>query len=217
MKSKIEIIMNSKVKRALLFNIFILFIACAHMFFYIKNTIITGGFTSLALIIYHMLGMEEYNQGYIVGLIALVLNIPLMIYSWKYFGRQYVFKSIYGTLSLSIFIMAISKFVCFFNIIISPMPLWLASFVGSILDGIGMGGLNALNGSAGGSDIIGKIIHRHFPRISIGRGISISGITIILISSLIFSLEHTTYSVLTIFFAGIVTDLVIFNLVARKR
>lgn len=208
--------MKMKIKSALLFNIFIIFIACAHMFFYIKNTIASGGIMSLALILYHIFGLEGYSEGFAVGLIALALNIPLMVYSWKHFGKKYVLKSIYGTLSLSIYIMAISKFVDMFNISIYSLPLWLASLVGSTLAGIGMGGLNALNGSAGGTEIIGKIIHRYFPRISIGLGISISGIIIILISSQVFSIEHAMYSILASIFAGIITDSVISSLVGRK-
>ena len=203
--------MTRQLKKVFLLNIFILIIAASHVFFYIPPKITSGGFMSIALILYHSLNLEMYSAGMSVAIIALALNIPLLVYSFFAFGKEYVMKTVYGTLMLPVFAYLIDAFLVSMKWNISTLPLWLATAVGSILAGIGTGAIMVLGGSSGGIDILGKVLHKYVPAISIGSGVTISSVLIIIASAFIFGPTNAFFSVIAAVIMGISIDWILSN------
>ncbi|HHX49833.1 MAG TPA: YitT family protein, partial [Clostridia bacterium] len=65
--------------------------------FLIPGKIAAGGVSGLATVIYHLFHLPA-------GLTMLVLNIPLFIAGLRQMGLAFGFKTIYGTVSLSVFV-----------------------------------------------------------------------------------------------------------------
>lgn len=128
--------------------------AMAFNMFIDPNSIAPGGISGLAVILNRLTGWP-------IGLIIIAVNIPLFALSWKELGLEFGIKSLVATLAFSIMID------------VFPMPAvvydpLLASVFGGVLAGIGLGLVLRSNGSTGGTDIIGKLIHKFFPGLSIG-------------------------------------------------
>lgn len=200
----------------ILLNLFIISVAFAALIFIIPSKITSGGFMSLALLIHHFLGFS-YRAGFNVGLLSFLLNIPLLIYSYIYFGKDYFYKSCYGTLALPFFVSIIDKILDISNIHLVEINPYLSTVIGSIMYGIGIGGVLVLGGSTGGTDIVAKIVNRYFKKVSIGRAIIISNSIILALSLSIFGLKRALLSAFVIFMNGNIIDLVMKNLKINKE
>ncbi|HEY4532981.1 MAG TPA: YitT family protein [Fusobacterium sp.] len=118
-------------------------------YFYISNKLAEGGVAGIALILHYL---SDISASYLY----LAINLPLLIISWKFLGRDFSLKTIYGTFVLSFFIN-------FFSYLRTPIPdFLLASLFGGALVGISLGIIFISGGSSGGTDIIAKLIHRYF-------------------------------------------------------
>ena len=200
----------------ILLNLFIILVAFAALMFIIPSKITSGGFMSLALLIHHFLG-SSYRAGFNVGVLAFLLNIPLLIYSYIYFRKDYFYKSCYGTLALPLFVSVIDKILEVSNIQIIEFNPYFSVAIGSIMYGIGIGGVMVLGGSTGGTDIVAKIINQYFGKIPIGRAIIISNTIILLLSLLIFGAKRAILSAIVILINGNLIDLVTKNLKINKE
>ena len=65
--------------------------------FLLPNQLSTGGFSGIATITYYLFNIP-------MGLMNLILNIPMFIFSNYRIGKKFLIKSIVGTASLSVFI-----------------------------------------------------------------------------------------------------------------
>ena len=128
--------------------------ACALMgfamnYFYISNKLAEGGVAGISLILHYLTNIP-------MSYLYLTINLPLLVISWKFLGKDFSIKTIYGTFTLSFFIQ-------FFSYFRTPIPdFLLASLFGGALVGISLGIIFISGGSSGGTDIIAKLIHRYF-------------------------------------------------------
>ena len=92
--------------------------------FLLPNQLSTGGFSGIATITYYLFNIP-------MGLMNLILNIPMFIFSNYRIGKKFLIKSIVGTASLSVFIDIFDK--------IEPITTdrFLASVYGGTIIGIG--------------------------------------------------------------------------------
>ena len=65
--------------------------------FQVPNKIAAGGVSGIAVILHHLFQLP-------VGLVILTLNIPLFLLSLKELGLGFGVRTLYGTLTLSLFI-----------------------------------------------------------------------------------------------------------------
>lgn len=172
--------------------------------FLVPGKIAAGGVSGIATILYHLFGTQ-------VGFAMLLMNIPLFILGLKVFGKSYGFKTLYGTIMLSVFIDAIGYLIPNVDTLIDYTRggnMMLAPIFGGVITGIGIGLIMKFGGSTGGTDILAQVINK-FLHIPIGYGIMIVDFFVILGAAKFFGLEEALYALLSLYATAIFIDKVI--------
>ena len=164
------------------------------------NNIAPGGITGISIVLNHLFSLP-------VGVLILTLNFPLFIISIKYFGIGFLFKTIYATLTSSIFIDTLSPILPSFK-----GEGLLTALYGGVISGIGLSLVFLRGGTTGGTDIASRIIKRYFPSVSLGRIILIIDSIVIIFSAVAFrSLNSALYAVVVIFCSTTVIDRILYG------
>lgn len=140
--------------------------------FLLPNDLLIGGSSGIATVIAHFTGLG-------VGLLNILINLPLFIFSIRESGFRSMVKTIIGTVSVSV---ATDVFAF--------LPEMTGDFLlCSVAGGGGMGlgaGIMMLRGfTSGGADLAAFMIHRRAPRISTGRLVVMMDVVIIGVSAII--------------------------------
>lgn len=163
--------------------------------FLIPNKIAAGGISGLATIIYHLFDLP-------VGMMFLLLNIPLFIAGVKILGLSFGARTIYGMISLAVFIDIFQPIVP-----VITHDLLLATIYGGVLGGIGLGLVFLAKGTTGGTDMIARLIN-HYTGFSVGQGLLIADGFVVFLAGVFFNPEVALYAALTIFINSKTIDLV---------
>ena len=164
--------------------------------FLLPNKLSSGGFSGIATITYYLL---NWKMGYVI----LALNIPFFILAFIRIGKEFVFKSIVGTISLSLFIDFFDKYKAVTS------DRFLACIYGGILIGLGTSIILKVSASTGGSDLVSYIIKSFRPGLSTSNLIVIFDFIVVALNVLCFKeLEIGMYSAISIYLMGKVIDVV---------
>ena len=170
--------------------------AIATSFFLLPNQLSTGGFSGIATIIYYLFNLE-------VGTVMLILNIPLLLFGFFRIGKDFLIKSIMGSIMLSIFIDIFDKFSPF------TTDRLLACIYGGILMGIGTGIILKVNSSTGGTDLLSYVIRSYKKHFQSSSLIVIIDTIIVTLSVVVFrDIEVGLYSAIAIFLMGKMIDVI---------
>lgn len=164
--------------------------------FLLPNQLSSGGFSGIATITYYLLNIP-------VGIMVLALNIPLFIMAFFKIGKNFFFKSLLGTISLSVFIDFFEKF--------TPLTQdrFLACIYGGIIIGVGTAIVLRSKSSSGGTDLISNIIREYNHKIRMGTVIVIVDTIIIALNIIFFrELEIGLYSAIAIYLDGKMIDII---------
>lgn len=170
--------------------------------FLLPNQITGGGISGLAALIY-------YATGFPIGISVLLFNAVLIAISMRFIGFSFGLKTIFGVVTMAFFLSL------FQWLIKGPVitDRFMASVIGGILGGVGIGMVFTQGGSSGGTDIIAMLITK-YKNYSPGRVILYCDVIIITSSYLIFhSLEIIVYGYVTMVVASYVID----NVLAGSR
>ena len=162
--------------------------------------IASGGVSGIATMVYHTLG---WNPGYVI----FGLSIPLFLIGMKIFGKRYGFKSLLGTVLLSIFtsiLVDISGGEGFLDYT-EPVSVWLSALFGGVTMGAGIGFVMKGGANTGGTDIIAQIVNKYTP-LSLGTCLTLVDAIIIAASVFVFGIESALYAVTTVYICGITID-----------
>lgn len=168
--------------------------------FSIPNSIAQSGITGLAVI---------FNQlfEWPVGTVNLVLNIPLLILMWLFLGKKLVARTLWVTVLLSTALDIFSLF----------MPAYtgdkiLASLFCGLLQGAGLGLIMITGATSGGTDIVGRLIHKRWPHITVGTIVMVADALVVGAGMLVFrSIESGLYAIIMIFVSTKVIDALIYG------
>lgn len=143
--------------------------------FMLPYGITTGGLTGVSAIIFYATGFE-------MQIFYFLVNVILLAFALKILGWKFCAKTVYAVILLTIFLkvgqVIMTDDTGEFKLILGEGQNFMASFVGAILCGIGIGICFTANGSTGGTDIIAAIINK-YRDMSLGRVILIADILII--------------------------------------
>lgn len=174
----------------------VIIIALGLDMFLIPNKIAAGGVSGAATVVHYVLGLP-------VGLTMLFMNIPLFAMGVYRLGLSFGFRSLYGTLALSVAIDGMARFL--------PVPTQeplLASLYGGAMVGLGLGLVFRYRGTTGGTDLAAAVL-RSYTGINIGQLLFMVDALVVLAAGLTFhSWELAMYALLTIFVTAWVIDLV---------
>lgn len=167
--------------------------------FLAPNQIATGGTAGLAIVLHYIIDLP------IGGLMALI-NVPLLLVSIKYLGKHFAFKTIAAIAFITLFIDVLGEIVQIPTLSTEPL---LATLYGGVAVGIGLGFIFKGGGSAGGGTIIAKIVTSKID-IKTGNVILLLDSVVVISAGIVFnSVELALWSMISIYAASKVIDLVL--------
>ena len=162
--------------------------------FLLPNQLSSGGFSGITTVLYYLFNFK-------VGTTTLIMNIPLFLFSFFKFGKQFFTKAITGTIIFSLCL-------DFFESIMSKIPVLtqdklLASIYGGLMLGFGNAIILKVNASTGGTELISNIISRINPNLKTGYLMSIFDIAIVAVNMIALKqIEIGLYSAIAIYIIG---------------
>ena len=178
---------------------FIVSIACIIMafntnYFYLGNKLAQGGVSGLSLIIHYITEID-------ISYIYFALNIPLIIVAYIFIGKDFVFKTLFATIILTIFLKVFGSFR-------GPIDdILMASIFGGGINGIAIGIIFYAGGSSGGTDIIAKIINKHYG-IAIGKTLLTIDFIILSMVAFIFGKVIFMYTLISLLVSSKMIDII---------
>ena len=175
--------------------------AVGFQFFLFPNAIVSGGLVGIAMIINVFTSLP-------VGMLTFVMNVPLFLVAWKHFGLDFLLSSLAGVAlsALLVDLFALRSFVATND----PM---LASIIGGVIKGAGLGMIYYVGATTGGVDIVAKFLRQRHAHIQFGTIILIMDVVIIAAYALVLKrYESAMYSLIAMFVVSKVIDLVLYGI-----
>lgn len=164
--------------------------------FLLPNQLSSGGFAGISTILYYLFKLP-------LGITMFFFNIPLLIWAFFKISKELFFKSIIGTIVLTIFIDILDTFQAFTNDRV------LACIYGGILNGIGTALVLRATASTGGTDLLTYVIKKYKPHFQTATLIVVVDTIIVLLNVIFFKkIEVGLYSAIAIYLMGKMIDIV---------
>lgn len=166
--------------------------------FLIPNKIVGGGVSGIASLVFFATKTP-------VGITYLIINAFLLLIAIRILGKKFAIRTIYGVLVLTML------FTIFQPLIKEPVidDLFMATVLGGLLAGAGIGIVFWQGGSSGGTDIIVMSINK-YKNVSPGKLVMFTDVFIIASSYLILeSLERIVYGIVTLALTSYAIDFVL--------
>ncbi len=181
-------------------------ISISVVLFFIPHNFTTGGTPGAAILLHKL-------SDFSVGTMVIAINLPLLIWGMKYFGKLFALKTVITVALISIFIDFFS-YTLNFDLLISNIL--VAAIFGGVIIGFGVGFIIKGNSSAGGSTIIAKIIASN-SHIKPAQVILISDIIIVVSSIYVFKdFEKAVLSIMSIYVTAKAIDIVLTGTLTTK-
>ena len=174
-------------------------IACIVMafninYFFLGNKLGQGGVSGLSLILHYLTNID-------ISYIYLGLNIPLIVIAYIFIGKNFVFKTLFATIILTIFLKVFGSFR-------GPIDdILMASIFGGGINGIAIGIIFYAGGSSGGTDIIAKIINQHYG-VAIGKILLTIDFIILSMVAFIFGKVIFMYTLISLLVSSKMIDII---------
>lgn len=185
-------------------DIIILLVGCLLMsisinMFLNPHNIAPGGLTGVSIIINSLTGLP-------IWLINISFDIPLFILAFKILSKKDAFKTFLGIIFLTSSL-KITENLAYLDITDDVL---LASISGAIILGISLGLIFRINGSTGGTDLIGILANKFFPSISVPMLMGFADGTIVLLSGIVSkNIEIALYSAIALYIIVKVSDIMV--------
>ena len=192
-------------KSALKFNeVIILMVGCLFMavsinMFLNPHNIAPGGLTGVSIIINTLTGLP-------IWLINITFDIPLFLFAFRILGRKDATKTLLGIL----FLTASLKITENLGNINVTNDVLLSSISGGIVLGIALGLIFRINGSTGGTDLIGLLANKTFPALSVPTIMGFADGCIVILSGVVSkNIEVALYSAIALYIIVKVSDIMV--------
>lgn len=176
----------------------------AYCLFIIPHGIFGGGFTGIGQICQRLLienlHLKIASKIDFTGIIIWILNIPLLIISYKELSSQFVIKTLYAVVLSSILL----SFSHYFPMVMEDKL--TSCLVGGILVGFSIGTILKSGASSGGTDILGLLVSKRIPGYSVGKLAILINLIIYVYSGFTINWETAIYSMIFSFITSIVID-----------
>lgn len=180
--------------------------------FVLPQHVVIGGVTGLGSIVFFLTG-----NPFFLGLTPYAINIILLIFAWRTVGKDFVYHTIYGATTITLFI-TLAPFILPHTITpeggYNLLPLvegepFMNVIIGALLGGLGLGLVFVHNGSTGGTDIVAAMVSRR-SNVSVGRVLMYVDFCIISSSFLIFhQINSVIYGIIFLLGVSYMCDVVI--------
>lgn len=173
-------------------------LALATSLFILPHGIVNGGTSGISIITDALFGIKPQ-------LIISLLCWVLFIIGWIFLGKQFALKTLMSTLLYPLFINVFAKIKLFSSLANQIDDALLATIIGSILTGFGMGVCYREGASTGGMDVVSLLLKKY---LNIKVSISTLAIDSIIISLGLFtiSFESAMYGILCVALTSLVIE-----------
>lgn len=169
--------------------------------FVVPANIAPGGATGVAL-------MVNYVTGLPVGILTLLLNVPLLALAWFYLSKKFAISTALTTTLCSL----VLDFVVPFIVPAYSGDRLLCSLYGGVIVGAGMALIFIAGSTTGGTDILGYVLQKKRPHISIGRALMIVDGIILAVSIFVFgNIEAALFGMIALYVQTKVIDTIIYG------
>lgn len=142
--------------------------------FILPHHVVIGGMAGFSTLVFYATG------GLLpVAVVMYGTNILLLICGYKYLGKGFVLRTIFGTTVLSLLIGAVEGYFTSHPPIVTSAP--MSVMMGGVLLGLGIGIYYSHHGTTGGTDIVAAIME-HTSDVSMGRVMMIIDVSIVALS-----------------------------------
>lgn len=174
--------------------------AAGFTLFLLPGSMNGGGVTGLSMVIHALTGAAS------VGTIALLINLPLFLLAGVRIGKVFFMGSLLGTVASNVMIDLLT------NVPMPTLEPLLACLYGGAVCGMGLGIVFACGTSTGGTDILGRLLKRHFPNVPMGVITAVLDAVVVILTGVVFrDVTKALYSGITIFVSSQVMDVVIYR------
>jgi uncharacterized membrane-anchored protein YitT (DUF2179 family) len=160
------------------------------------NNIVPGGVMGIANII-------NYLTGFPIGLTTLCFSIPIFIIGLLSLGKEVGIKTIYCNVVYAVVVDFLDN-----NITALTGDLFLATIFGGVLMGTGVAFILGFGATFGGTDLIGRIVHKYVPNVSTQWIMFGFDFLVILAGAIVFGPELALFSIVTIFVSTKMIDVI---------
>ena len=214
MKTEKQLKINDFIRRYLLITIGCVLYAVGVVLFLQAGNLSGGGVTGIALIINEVTGFST-------GITSFIINMPLMIWGWKVFGREFFFSTLYVIAFSSLLMWLADKTFLewvpqIYGKHLLPFTdnMLINAVTGGAIFGFGMGLIFRCGSSSGGTDIPVKVLKKKFRHISTGTITFITDVVIVACSAFAYkqnTLEVLFFTVLSVVVFTVVFDRVLYG------
>lgn len=164
------------------------------------NHIAPGGVSGISTVV-------NYLTGWPIGVLTLLFNVPIFFFAFLEIGYKLVIKSAVATVILAAAIDLIALVVRPYSG--NPM---LAAIFGGCLEGVGLSLIFMRGATTGGTDLIARLLGRHFRFLSIGRLMRSVDFVIVAFSAVVYhSIDDALYAFIAIFVSTQLVDTVLYG------
>ena len=165
--------------------------------FLIPGQVASGGVSGLAQVVNHY-------TGWLIGMMVLVMNVPLFFLGWRYLGgRRFFVRTIFTVVLYSVL-------VDLGRLVIPAGPTQnsiLNALYGGVIGGLGMGITFLGQGTAGGTDILARVLAR-MRGIPLSQSYLFTDAAVILLAGFTFGWEQALYAMIALYISGVAAELV---------
>ncbi len=162
-------------------------------------SLITGGFSGLAIII-RQLSSRLIPGGIPLSVTNLALNIPFLLLAMKLKGFHYVLRTGFATIMLSFWLSVLPV------VPIAGDDLLLSALYGGLIVGAGIGMVFVAQATTGGTDLIAALIQHFLRHYSTASIMWILDTLIVLFGAYLFGIQMTLYAIIAIYLTSRVAD-----------
>lgn len=181
-------------------------LAAGYNLFIIPHDVVPGGIIGLSMLINHLTGWP-------IGLMAMVINIPILVVASRIMGPGYGVKT---ALAMTVSSLTIDLMGSWRGIDPVVPDILISTVFGGVVIGVGVATIIKGKANAGGTSLVGQLISR-ITRIPTGQCMLYVDAVIVLASVVIFrNLEAAPYAIIGIFTISRSLDAVLHGLEASK-
>lgn len=200
-----------KIKEILEITLGVLSVSIAFYYLFLPANLVTGGVTGLSIIFKNWFTVSDA----VMSVFIFVMNGILLLLGAIIIGKDFFFKTIYGTLLLPFLtlifsLLPISNTIFLDSIENVHYKLIIISTLGAVLTGIGLGLVFKNNATTGGTDVIQRILYEKL-KVPYSAAIYLTDGVIIALGFYFFGIDNTYFAIIAIIIAGTVVDKVILS------
>lgn len=173
--------------------------AVAVQLVYDPSHLVTGGFSSVGIVVRNLTETEE-RAGFPVGMTTFLLNVPVFVWAYKKKGLIFIKKSLLSVIILSLWLSVIPV------VPVVEEDLMLAALIGGGLTGLGLGLIFRRDGSTGGTDMLALLLHEYFPAYSPVFIMKLLDGAIVVLGAIYFGIPRAMYAIVAVIIFSKISD-----------